>query len=304
MKLNKGLARKIVVERNNGKTASKLADAFGVTERRINQVYLAYLRTGTVPSIGDGVGRPVKPVQAWEVEVAKKAFESQRVGARRLEKVIRQDYQLEIGHNRLHGILLAEGLAKPNPNKQKRRKYIRYEREHSLSAAHLDWHNMKDGRHVIAVLDDSSRKILSGGEFDAESCENTLAVSNAAIESVAGFACIREFITDNGAVFTCNEEGCRDSSQFEQFLHNQHITHIRIKPHHPQSNGKIEKWFDAYERHRGAFESFEEFMAWYNNVRYHESLDCKQGLRTPSQAFLHKLAPEHVFGLTKGLFNW
>jgi hypothetical protein len=29
--------------------------------------------------------------------------------------------------------------------------------------------------------------------------------------------------------------------------------------HNPQTNGKLEKWFDTYQRFRGEFESFEEF---------------------------------------------
>ena len=171
-----------------------------------------------LPEVGKGVGRPVKPVQEWEVQLVRKAHAEQRVGARRLEKVIAQDYREKISHNRIHSILLQEGLAKPNVKKQKRRKYLRYERKHSLSTVHLDWHTNKREQHVLAVIDDSSRKILAGGEFAAESVETTLAVSERAIASVEDYAVIREFITDNGSVFTCNQEDARDSSEFEKFL--------------------------------------------------------------------------------------
>jgi transposase InsO family protein len=37
----------------------------------------------------------------------------------------------------------------------------------------------------------------------------------------------------------------------------------RVK--HPQTNGKIEKCFDTYQRFRKHFSSFEEFIDWYNN---------------------------------------
>jgi putative transposase len=304
MKLNKGRARKIVLQLNKGASAAKLAADFSITKRRVNQVYASYLKTGVLPTIGEGVGRPMKPIQEWEREIVRKANADQRVGARRLEKVIKQDYQRNIGHNRIHGILLGLGLAKPNPKKQRQRKYLSYERGHSLTAVHLDWHTNKREEHVIAVIDDASRKIIAGGEFAAESVETTLAVSEQAITSVADFGNILEFITDNGSVFTCNHKGMRESSEFEKYLVKRNVKHIRIRAHHPQSNGKIEKWFDTYERHRNVFESFDEFVEWYNSKRYHESLDSWDGLHAPSEAFIRRLKPEHVFGLTKGLFNW
>jgi len=48
---------------------------------------------------------------------------------------------------------------------------------------------------------------------------------------------------------------------------------IKIKPvlsmvKHQQTNGKIEKWFDAYQRFRKYFSSFKEFIEWYNNGPY------------------------------------
>lgn len=304
MKLNKGRVRKIITSLNNGKPTSKLAKEFSITQRRVNQIYSKYLKTNAIPSIGEGIGRPTKPIQNWEIELIQKTHAVQRVGARRLEKIILQDHHQKISHNRVHTILLQLGLAKPNPKKQKRRKYTAYQRSHSLSAVHLDWHTNKQEQHVLAVIDDASRKIIAGGEFTAESVETTITVSEQAIATVSDYGFIREFITDNGSVFTCNQKDARSSSEFEQFLVENEIVHIRIRPHYPQSNGKIERWFYTYEQHRNAFESFDAFVNWYNEIRYHEALDLKDDLRTPAEAFVRKLAPEHVFSLTKSLFNW
>ena len=60
----------------------------------------------------------------------------------------------------------------------------------------------------------------------------------------------------------------------------------RVK--HPQSNGKIEKFFDIYDQRRWEFESLEEFTYWYNHIRPHMSLDF-DNLETPYQAFNHRL---------------
>jgi transposase InsO family protein len=129
--------------------------------------------------------------------------------------------------------LLSEGLAKENVKKKKRRKWIRYERKHSMSAGHIDWHeDTEDSIKVCAILDDASRKILAGGEF---------------------------------------------------------------------ANIKIEKWFDAYQRFRKHFSSFEEFVDWYYN-RPHGSLNFEK-LETPEQAFWRKMPPEAIFGIGHRLFG-
>ena len=67
----------------------------------------------------------------------------------------------------------------------------------------------------------------------------------------------------------------RGYSQFQAFLAKQEIKH-------PQSNGKVEKWFDTYERHRDAFINKEEFLEWYNEIRPHRSLNWTD-LETPNQ---------------------
>lgn len=56
------------------------------------------------------------------------------MGARRLEKILDQDYGIHIPHNRIHRILLKNNMAKENEKKKKpRKKWIRDERKHSLS---------------------------------------------------------------------------------------------------------------------------------------------------------------------------
>ena len=47
------------------------------------------------------------------------------------------------------------------------KKWIGYEREHSLSLLHMDQHESGyNGKQVLIIMDDSSRKILAGGESD------------------------------------------------------------------------------------------------------------------------------------------
>jgi ferric-dicitrate binding protein FerR (iron transport regulator) len=73
------------------------------------------------------------------------------------------------------------------------------------------------------------------------------------------------------------------------------------KVKHPQTNGKLERWFGEYQRHRLAFSSFEEFREWYNN-RPHGSLEFER-LETPERAFRRKMRPEMYFAIGHRLFG-
>jgi endo-beta-N-acetylglucosaminidase D len=79
--------------------------------------------------------------------------------------VIERDCGIHIPHNRIHQHLLKEGVAKEESKKKKRRKpYIRYEREHTMSAGHIDWYDSGfNNTKFCAILDDASRKILVAG---------------------------------------------------------------------------------------------------------------------------------------------
>jgi len=60
-------------------------------------------------------------------------------------------YGLDIPHNRIHAILNESGRALPETAKQRRRKWVRYEMEHSMSLWHTDWYELSDGRWWISV---------------------------------------------------------------------------------------------------------------------------------------------------------
>jgi len=189
--------------------------------------------------------------------------------------------------------------------KKKRRRWIRYERKYSLSAGHIDWHEKgPNGTYVCAIEDDSSRKILAGDEFNACNTENSMVVVNQVVEEYWHIRHLRELIMDRGAEFGAhrtNEKGEWDG-RFKRFLETLGIKPIRIKRQHPQSNGKIEKWFDCYKNHRHAFDSFDEFKEWYNN-RPHGSLDFEH-LETPEQAFWRRLPSGTILGMAFRSFGW
>ena len=147
--------------KEEGKTSYQSRKIAKISVRRVDKIWKEYLTTGEIPEIGKGVGRPVRLIEDWEREIVKKAYEKYRVSADTLERLIERDENIHMSHYRIHKILVELGYAEKKDTKDvRKKKWIRYERMHSLTAVHIDWHY--DGMvWVFAVIDDSSRKMLS-----------------------------------------------------------------------------------------------------------------------------------------------
>jgi transposase len=140
---------------NDGKTVYQARKVANVSVRRVYQVKEAFDKTGKIPSIGKDAGRPRKPFEEWEILIVKKAYEKYRVSADTLERLIDRDFDKHIGHNRIHKILIYLGYAKIKRFKDiRKKKWKRYQRRHSLTAVHIDWHYHK-GTWVFCVEDDA-----------------------------------------------------------------------------------------------------------------------------------------------------
>jgi putative transposase len=144
------------------------------------------------------------------------------------------------------------------------------------------------------VLDDSSRFILAGGEFVAATGETSIYLVRKALEDYGEIRKISEVITDHGTQFFANktDKNGESESAFSAFLAKNEIKHILARVKHPQTNGKIEKWYHTYEKSRKSFDDFDKFLDWYNSTRYHESLDEKHYLQTPEDAFWSRIPDE------------
>jgi len=280
MKLNKSKILRILEGKNNGISSYQLRKEAEVSKRRVDQIWSEYLQTDEIPTL-KRQGRPHKPIDEAEVRLVKETFAKYSVSASTLERLIWQDHKIRIPHNRIHRILLQEGLASSKGKiMPRKKKWIRYERRHSLTAVHVDWHQRpNDGLWVFAVEDDASRALLAIIESNSPTTE----LSIAGMETALKYGQIQQCISDHGSQFTSNTGG---ESTFKKFLDEQGIKQILCRIKHPQSNGKVEKFFHLYERKRDNFASLEEFQHWYNEVRPHLSL---QDLETPWQAFQRKM---------------
>ncbi|MCZ7400687.1 MAG: IS481 family transposase, partial [Candidatus Methanoperedens sp.] len=247
---------------------------------------------------------PKVPLTEDQKKIIKQAYSESYFGARMLRYHIIKKYKQKIHQNKIHEYLLEMGLAKPDPKKQKKRKRCRYQRDHSLSLLHADYMENK-GIHIIAFEDDASRKILSIGEFNNATTDNALKVLKIAENEVMEVnGSIEAINTDRGSQFYPNkkDKNGEADSVFRDYLQSKRIIHIPSRRNNPQTNGKIERWFQEYLRHRNKFNSANEFKDWYND-RIHGSLELEWG-ETPNEAFVRKMQPESILGRYFSVFGW
>ena len=291
MKLDAVAVKKIV--RNvvdYGLSVKDMARRYGVSERRVQQLCKEYRETGKIPELKK-VGRKRKEYSDDIKLMIVRVAEKYKCGAVKVSKILREKYGLKLDHNKVQEILRVNGMAKEERNKRKRKKpWIRYEREHSLSAVHMDWYYDEiSGKWICAVMDDASRMILACDEFDSPTAEASIKLLDEAYNKYLHIAPIREVITDHGSQFYANKRNKKGYAKhsFENYCREKGIKHILCKYKHPQSNGKLEKWFHTYQQHRHAFNSLHEFVDWYNKIRPHMSLNF-DNLETPEKAFYRK----------------
>ncbi len=195
MKLNKSRVLGILEKKNTGLSSYQARKEAGVSQRRVDQIGSEYQQTGEIPIVGARMGPPTKQVTQAEIAVVRIAHDRYRLSAPPLEKLIEKDYKVHISHNKIHKILLCEGLAKKDDKTVVREKnWIRYERRYSLTAVHIDWHQRpNDGIWVFKVLDDASRALLAIRECNSPTTEESIEGMKEALQ----YGHIKECISDH-----------------------------------------------------------------------------------------------------------
>jgi transposase-like protein len=131
--------------------------------------------------------------------------------------------------------------------------------------------------YLCTVLDDFSRYILAWRLSDTMGSEDVQATLDLALEK-AEITQVKlkhrpRLLSDNGPGFV--------AEALQTYLERQGIRHIRGAPYHPQTQGKIERWhrsmknvvkLDTYYFPWELEHSITGFVHYYNDERYHESL--------------------------------
>lgn len=265
----------------NNVTKQELAFVMGMHIKSLVRIHKKLSERG-IDSYYKQRGCPPKerPLE-WKILIHS-VYKEQHCGAKNMEKILDKHYNVHIPHNYIHKVLLDNNIAMEDKKKQKQRKLKSYVRLHSNTAWHTDYKWIEsEQKWLISYIDDHSRFITAYGMFKEATTENALFLLGIAIVL---YGKPREIITDKGAQFYANKkdnEGNRGLSEFEAELERLGIKLITGRRNHPQTNGKIERWFKTWVEHHWRYKSLSDFVYWYNYVRYHSSINYE----TPAKVF-------------------
>jgi len=226
-------------------------------------------------------------------------------GTRRIRDVMARFQCLGVSETTVRRILHEEGLLetvqepapKPGPPEN------RFERAEPNQLWQSDIFTFLLRRHqrlyVTAFMDDYSRYLVS---LVVAHHQRAALVLEALARGIAEYGAPREVLTDQGRQYV----SWRGHTDFEAELHRQGIRHIKSRPHHPQTLGKIERfWKTLWEEFlsRTVFVDFDDcqrrialFVQAYNFRRPHQGI----GGAVPADRFF-RAAPQVRAAIEKGV---
>jgi putative transposase len=140
--------------------------------------------------------------------------------------------------------------------------------------------------YSIEVLDDFSRFVLASDlkpDMTADSISDV-------VEQAIAFTGMRQVPVENRTKLLSDHGSGYLARAFEEYLRMLEIRHIYCAPHHPQTNGKIERFHETLRARMNLLvytcpdelsRTMQDFIDYYNHRRYHEAI----GNVTPADVY-------------------
>jgi transposase InsO family protein len=190
---------------------------------------------------------------------------------------------LELGHGTIQRLLERVGLNRlPRPVRPKPR---RYEKQRPGELVHIDIKFLPALRNArydyeFAAVDDFSREAVVWIGLDQSSTSATTFLEQ--VVATLPYR-VEAILTDNAFAFTMRYAQHADRlTRFQQACASFGIRHYLLRPHAPQSNGKVERFFRTVDDEclnrrplftfRARSRAVDDFVWFYNHERPHLSL--------------------------------
>ncbi len=223
---------------------------------------------------GRSLPAPVKK-KIVELKEASPSF-----GIKRISQVLKRAFFLSASPETVRKTLHDKSLIK-SPPKKRQHNITRprfFERTSPNQLWQTDIFTFRLGGHyayLIGYIDDYSRYVTGLELFRSQTGQNVIEIYRRA---AAEYNPPKEMLTDNGRQYT----SWHGKSRFEAEMKKDKIHHIKSRPHHPMTLGKIERfWKTIYLEFltRAQFESFEDaaerirqWVKYYNHKRPHQGI--------------------------------
>ena len=201
-------------------------------------------------------------------------------------------------------------------NRNRRQGYIKFERSKPNDLWQIDIAGVQTVGHLeklylIALLDDNSRFIVAAEYFKDQKGINVVKVIR---NAVLAYGRPNQIVADNGTQFKnlIGELG----TKYTRLLESLNIKPIFAKPNHPQTKGKLERWFGtAKQMFLGEArlkinqnpdysltdfnQLFKNWVDWYNTEKPHRSLP---GNTPPLKRYFN--TEDRIFRPLRANVNW
>jgi putative transposase len=206
-------------------------------------------------------------------------WDAEKLGSPKLWRLMTAQ-GFSVSQRRIQAILNQHGRTMNKRRRPHQIKFRTYEWPRPNMLWHTDWTLCPfTGQQLIAFIDDHSRFIVHAEYFANATTNNTLlALQNA----ISKYGKPEAILTDNGVQFT---PARAERGPFTNWCEAQGIRHILGRIHHPQTNGKIERWFGTYKQEFDErFTTLNQFITWYNERRLHQAINYNTPLQRYNSA--------------------
>lgn len=281
-KLTEKKRKWIINQFRGGRSATSIAKIQKISRQMVYKLAHKHKKEGTAAYKAKQAGRPPQRINLKFFEEVVSLRKKTDYGSQKLHFVLKKK-GFNVSQRQIQKILDRNKLTDSCPKRRGQRNYVRYEWPICNYLWHTDWSKYK-GKWYIAFIDDKSRKIMAAGEFDKATENNAIFLTHQAI--LTNEACPVVILSDKGTQFynsKKNKKGERPLSRFEEELDALGIDFWTSRRNHPQTNGKMEKWFDTLKKRlrKHPEEPLQEFIKWYNEERIHHAL----GYKTPEEVY-------------------
>jgi len=264
-----------------GYPSTLIAEELGVGQSTLSGWVRRYREKGEAglrPQLTRTGRRQVNPAAKRRAVELKR--QNPEYGCRRISHLLRRMFLLKASPETVRQTLQAEDLVE-SPQRKPRKNPARprfFERARPNQLWQSDIFTFRLGgraAYLLGFLDDYSRYVTGLGLYRSQTAEYVLEVYRRAI---AEYGVPKEMLTDNGRQYT----NWRGTTRFEAELKKERVAHIKSRPHHPMTLGKIERfWKSIFTEFlaRVQFDTFEEaqerlnlWVKYYNHKRPHQGI--------------------------------
>jgi len=268
--------------REAGLSSREVAELVGVQKVTIDKWRTIYLREGEAGLRKKPASPKVRrQCKLLEARILRQRRQHPEQGVRRIRDQLRREEGLKVSAETVRSVVNEAGLGSAPPKAKRRPVQVRrFERGIPNALWQIDIFTFSLKRmypvYLVGMIDDHSRYMVGWGLYRRQTAEAVLEVVKGAFGQ---WGAPRELLSDNGRQFIA----WRGKSRFQRVLKQQGVQHVRSAPQHPQTLGKIERFWQTIWREflsEAVFASFgdacqrlDHWIAYYNHQRPHQGIE-------------------------------